>query len=188
MQATEMLQTRSTPLTLGDPPPPRAVLDRAFAAAVRAPDHGRLRPWRFVVIDGDARRAFGDVLAAAFRRREPEASPEMVERERAKPMRAPMTIVVAARLTPHPKVPEVEQVLAAGAAAQTLSLALYAEGFATSWKTGAPAYDDSVKQALGLEPGDAIVGFLYAGTPADPGPERPRPAASDYVRYWQPGS
>lgn len=188
MQAMEMLQTRSTPLVLGDPPPPRSVLDAALAAAVRAPDHGRLRPWRFIVIDGPQRAAFGNVLADALARREPGVPAEMVDRERAKPMRAPMTVVVAAKLVPHPKVPEVEQVLAAGAAAQTLSLALHAAGFATSWKTGASAYDDSVKAALGLEPGDAIVGFLYVGTPTDPGPERPRPPASDFVSYWQPSA
>jgi nitroreductase len=95
-------------------------------------------------------------------------------------------IVVAAKLMERPGIPAVEQILATGAAVQNLTLALHAQGYATAWKTGDPAYDSNVKTALGLDAADAIVAFLYVGSaaPASPVPARPRPPADDFVRHW----
>ena len=158
-----------------------------FASAVRAPDHGKLRPWRFVVIDSGARGAFGDVLAAHLHRAHPGLGPETLQRERQKAFRAPMIVVVAAHTTPGVKIPLIEQLLSAAAAAQAMLLAAVALGFSGVWKTGAPAYDDTVKSALGLGADDVIVGFLYLGSEA-PAAELAAPREwRDLVRHWQPG-
>jgi nitroreductase len=112
---------------------------------VHAPDHGRLRPWRFVVIDTAARAAFGDVLAAHLQRTHASLTEETLQRERQKAYRAPMIIVVAAHTTSGVKIPVIEQLLSAAAAAQAILLAAAALGFNGMWKTGAPAYDETVK-------------------------------------------
>jgi nitroreductase len=184
MDALQALTTRASPQALVAPAPDAATLERLFQAAIRAPDHARLRPWRFMIIEGAARETFGDVLASALRRREPDVPEAALVKERAKPLRAPLIVVVAARVREHRGVPEVEQVVAAGAAAQNLLLAAHALGFGGFWRTGAAAYDDTVKRALGLSPQDAIVGFVYLGTPSG---APASPIASDvapYVSRW----
>lgn len=183
----DVLKSRTTAKEITAPAPDADAIRQALEAAVAAPDHGRMRPWRFILIEGDARTAFGAVLAEALKRRKPDANALELEREAAKALRSPLIIVVAARLAARPGVPEVEQILSTGAAVQNLTLALHAQGYASAWKTGEPAYDPDVKAALGLEASDAIVGFIYVGTPAPvaPGlPPRPRPQADDFVRHW----
>jgi len=165
LDAIEALTTRASPAGLTAPAPDASALDAMLRAAVRAPDHGRLRPWRFIVIDGDARIALGDALAQALHAREPNAAEAAIAKERAKPLRAPLIIVVAAKLRKHRGVPAVEQIIAAGAAAQNILVAAHALGYGAFWRTGAAAYDDRVKRTLGLAPDDAIVGFVYVGTP-----------------------
>jgi nitroreductase len=163
MDAIEALNTRSTAKTYGEAAPSKEHLAIALHAAVRAPDHGRLRPWRFMLIEGDQRRKFGSLLAASALRRVPGLSEGDLQRERDKAMRAPMIILVACRAVPGTKVPVIEQILAAGAAAQNILLALHAQGYAAAWKTGEAAYDPEVKKALGLAVDDHLVGFIYAG-------------------------
>jgi len=163
----------------------RTSIRALLRAAMRAPDHGRLRPWRFILVDGDARNALGDVLAAALRRREPTVAEAAITKERSKPLRAPLIVVVAATLREHRGVPPVEQIVAAGAAAQNLLVAAHALGFGGFWRTGAPAYDDGVKRALGLRADDAIVGFLYLGTPSTALAPAPEPDVAAHVTHWQ---
>ncbi|HTU66895.1 MAG TPA: nitroreductase [Steroidobacteraceae bacterium] len=163
MELIEGLNSRATAKTYGADAPTKEHLAIALQAAVRAPDHGRLRPWRFMLIEGAQRRKFGELLAASAARRVPGLSEGDLQRERDKAMRAPLIIVVACRVVPGTKVPAVEQILAAGAAAQNLLLALHAQGYATAWKTGEAAYDAEVKKALGLAVDDHIIGFVYAG-------------------------
>jgi nitroreductase len=164
MQAIDALLSRRSARTLGPPAPDAAALDLIFASAARAPDHGRLRPWRFILIEGEGRTRFGELLAGHLHRSHPGASDEALQRERQKAFRAPLIVVVAACIVPHVKVPPVEQIITAGAAAQNMMLAARALGFNAMWKTGGPAYDETVKSALGLAAADAIVGFLYMGT------------------------
>src|SRR5262249_30003214 len=158
-------------------------LRQILEAGSRAPDHGRMQPWRFIVIAGEARDRLGDVLAAALQRRDPASPEAAIEHERKKPHRAPLVIVVAAVMAENPKGPSIEQVVAAGAAAQNIMLACHALGYGAFWRTGAPAYDPSVKAALGLRDSDAIIGFLHVGTIAVAG--KPKAADVDAVtRRW----
>lgn len=184
MDALECLLGRTSAGTLQAPAPDRAALDAMLQAAVRAPDHGRLRPWRFVLIQEDSLPRFGDLLAQSLRRRMPDAPAEVLERERAKALRAPLIVVVAAHIQPGHKIPEVEQRAATVAAAENIMLAAHAQGYGAVWKTGAPAYDPTVAQALGLDPASEIVGFLYVGTRKAELPSQPRPAATDFTTVW----
>ena len=185
MQVIDALVKRHSARALTAPAPDEGALELIFASAAAAPDHGRLRPWRFIVIQGDALGRFGDLLADQLRRQHPSSSEESLQRERQKARRAPMIVVVAAICTPGGKIPVIEQTLAAGAAAQNVMLAALALGFNSMWKTGAPAYDEQVKTALGLEAKDAIVGFLYVGTDASKPDTPPRPDWRDLVRHWE---
>ena len=164
MQAIDALLTRRSARALTEPAPDAGALELIFAAAARAPDHGRLRPWRFVLVRGGARERFGALLSEQLRRTHPQTSEESLQRERLKAFRAPLIIVVAAHCDSAVKIPVIEQTLSAGAAAHAMMLAAFALGFNAMWKTGAAAYDAADKEALGLEPADAIVGFLYVGT------------------------
>lgn len=185
MDALELLLGRDSALRLEAPGPDSAALDEIFRSALRAPDHGRLRPWRFVVIAEAQRERFGEVLAGALQRREPNAAPEAIARERQKALRAPVIVVVAAQLKASAKIPDVEQIVSAGAAAQNVMLAVHALGFGAMWRTGAPAYDPGVKQALGLDPNDAIIGFIYIGTRVGGASPLPRPVVEDFVTFWR---
>jgi nitroreductase len=168
MQAIDLLLTRRSARVLTEPAPDAAALDLILASAARAPDHGRLRPWRFVLVRESARARFGELLAQHLHRTHAQATEEILQRERSKALRAPLIVIVAARVASGVKIPAIEQVLSAGAAAQAMMLAAVALGFNAMWKTGTAAYDDLVKQSLGLEAADAIVGFLYLGTEVAP--------------------
>jgi nitroreductase len=183
MQAIDALMTRRSASALAEPAPDEAALQLIFASAVRAPDHGRLRPWRFIVIRGAARGRLGDLLAEHLRRSQPAATAESLARERDKAFRAPLVIVVAAHVNPAVKIPPIEQLLSAGAAAENIMLASAALGFNAMWKTGGAAYDATVREALGLGAGDAIAGFLYVGTEAGRA-SIPRGEWRDLVREW----
>lgn len=184
MDAMELLTRRYSATRLAEPGPDKNQLDAILSAALRAPDHGRLRPWRFIVIQGERRGAFGELLASTMKAREPNVSDAELAREREKAYRAPIVVVAAAHLQHGHKIPEVEQLLAGGAAAENVMLAAQAMGFGAMWKTGAPAYDPAVKRALGLEAEDAIVAFLYLGTAVGEPSPAARPTLDAHVTVW----
>jgi nitroreductase len=163
MDVLSALEARSSARKLTEPGPTREHLEQILRAGANAPDHGRLRPWRFVVISGAARNGLGEVMAQLLALKIPSANPEQLVSESNKALRAPTIIAVAARITAG-KIPEVEQVLSSGAAVENMFLAARALGYGVMWKTGDAAYDVRVKQFLGLEPRDHIVAFLYIGT------------------------
>lgn len=187
MDLIEGLSTRSTAKTYGADAPTQEHLAIALQAAVRAPDHGRLRPWRFMLVTGDQRRKFGELLAASAKRRTPGLSDGDLQRERDKALRAPMIIIVACRVVPGTKVPAIEQILAAGAATQNILLALHALGYAAAWKTGEAAYDTEVKKALGFAADDHLVGFVYAGGGAGASFAPGKPASVQDAMFEFPG-
>ena len=184
MQAIDALLQRRSAKALLEPAPDEGTLALIFASAVRAPDHGRLRPWRFIVIQGAGRARFGDLLAEHVRRSHGTVTEETLQRERQKAFRSPLIIVVAAICNPAVKIPVIEQTLSAGAAAHNIMLAALALGFNAMWKTGDAAYDDAVKAALGLERKDAIVGFLYVGTDASEPRVSPSRSWHDLIQHW----
>jgi nitroreductase len=167
-----------------DPAPSPEDLDVMLRAAVQAPDHGRLQPWRFITVQGDARLALGRVFAEALAERDPSASPAALEREAQKLTRAPLVIVVVCHPAENSKVPAIEQVVSAGAAAQNILLAAYQLGYGAMWRTGAHAYEPKVHTALGLDPADTIVGFVYVGTLQAPLPERTQVDPTPFVTQW----
>jgi nitroreductase len=184
MEALELLVGRESAMKLSSPGPDQDALEMMFQSALRAPDHGRLRPWRFVVVPEEKRERFGELMADCLRRQQPDAPADMLQRERDKAMRAPVIVVVAAAIQRGHKIPEVEQLVSAAAAAENIMLAARAQGFGAMWKTGAPAYDATVKQALGLDPDNDIVGFLYLGTQVGGGSPAARPVTKDLVSVW----
>lgn len=187
MDPIDFLGSRRSPALrgMGGPGPDDATLDRILRAAIRVPDHGMLAPWRIVVLRGPAKARYADAIADLYRRLFPDATDEQVLNERRKPLLAPITLAVVAKLKPGHKIPEYEQLLSGAAVCQTLLLAAHGAGFAATWLTGWPAYRPEVVELLGFDPAtDKIVGFVHIGTAALPAEDRPRPALSDVVSEW----
>jgi len=184
MDAIDALTQRVSGSDLVEPAPDELELHSILAAAMRAPDHGRLRPWRFTVLRGEARKRLGSLFAQAYRRRHPDATPAQSEKETHRPLRAPLVVVVGAKVARTSNIPAIEQILSAGAAAQNIMVAAFALGYGCAWKTGEAAYDPEIKAAFGLEPDDAIVGFLYLGTNSKPPPPSAPVDLADHVAEW----
>lgn len=182
MDVLEAILTRRSPGKLGDPGPNNEQLTRILEAAVHAPDHGRLSPWRFAVLRDARRQLLADALGELLTRKHADVTADMLATEKAKAFRAPVIVAVAAHTVSGHKVPEVEQLLAVGAAVQNMLLAAAALGFGALWKTGAAAYDADVKSALGFSANDQIVGFIYLGTAQSPAKPREFSVAS-HVRH-----
>lgn len=183
-EALTLLQQRNSASKLCEPAPSTEALEQAFAAAARAPDHARLRPWRFRVVAGDARQRLGEVYADAAARRRPDIGEAELEKFRKQPLRAPMVLVVSALIQEHPKVPAVEQRLSAGCAAYAFLLAMEAQGYAGIWRTGDHAFDPRVMSAMGMAENEEIIGFLYIGSRDGAGKPLPQLATSDFVETW----
>ena len=173
---------------LGEPGPDHATLLRMLASAVRVPDHGKLVPVRFIRLQGEARHALGDLLAARTLHLQPDAADAVVEKDRARFSHAPVIVTVVARLTPGHKVPEQEQLLTAGSVCFALLQAAQALGFGAQWLTGWMAYDDAVAATLGLSADERIAGFIHIGTPKMEAPERERPDPALLLTDWTPGA
>lgn len=172
--------------TMDGPGPTDADLRRILEAGMRVPDHGRLTPWRFIVIRGDARSKLGDRIAEIYRNRNPEAIDEQVEIERERLMRAPVVVAVVSRTVKEHKIPVWEQTLSSGAACQNLLVAALSMGYAAQWITEWYAYDPDFRAALGLAPDDQIAGYVYLGTESGKTEERARPNYDDIVSEWTP--
>ena len=173
---------------LGEPGPDHATLLRMLASAVRVPDHGKLVPFRFIRLQGEARHALGDLLAARTLHLQPDAADAVVEKDRARFSHAPVIVTVVARLTPGHKVPEQEQLLTAGSVCFALLQAAQALGYGAQWLTGWMAYDDAVAATLGLSADERIAGFIHIGTPKMEAPERERPDPALLLTDWTPGA
>ncbi|MBR9869617.1 MAG: nitroreductase [Gammaproteobacteria bacterium] len=178
---TQFLMERSSEPRLEAPAPPRDVVDLALQCAARAPDHALLRPWRYLVIEGQALAALGDLFAQSCGA---DASEKTRENARNAPLRAPMVIVGIASPKPHKKVPDVEQVMSAASGMSFLSLALSDAGYGIMWRSGAFAYDAAVRKGLGLSEDEIITGFLYTGTVSSRKPPVPRPSSGEFVEEW----
>ena len=176
---------------LTEPAPSDDQLTEMLRAAAAAPDHGELRPWRFILLRGEGKEAFGSVLAEAYLRRVQaaggEPQPAKLAKERTKLGRAPVVVVVGCVHVHDDKIPWEDQLGAAHAATQNLLLAATALGYGSMWRTGDPVSDVHVKRALGLTEHDAVVGFVYLGTPPEGGAKPPLdPSLEGLVVEWTP--
>jgi len=159
---------------------------RMLQAAVRVPDHGKLVPFRFLRIQGEARHALGEALLARALELDPHASAAALEKDRARFLHAPLIVTVIARLDADHKVPEQEQLLTAGCVCFTLLQAAQALGFGAQWLTGWAAYDATIRGILGVRAEEKIAGFIHIGTARIDAPERDRPDASALLSDWRP--
>ena len=156
-------------------PIPRSLIEKILAAGTQAPNHYKVRPWRFFVLTGSGLNRLGDVLAESLSSRNADLPPEALAKERTKPLRAPLIIAVGVEKPNEPKISEVENICAAAAACQNILLAAQSLGLAAIWRTGPAAIDPLVKKFLGMEEDQHLIAFLYIGYPAKPSalPERP---------------
>lgn len=183
LQALDM--RRSVPARhLGEPGPDPQTLARMLASAVRVPDHGKLVPFRFLRITGDARHTLGAFLAERSRQRDPNVADAQLEKDRQRFSHAPLVIVVVTRHTPSPKVPEQEQLMTAGCVCFALLQAAQAFGFGAQWLTAWMAFDPAVHAHLGLADNEGIAGFIHIGTPKTEAPERDRPDPAALLQDW----
>lgn len=165
------------------PGPTDAQLAAMLSAAMRVPDHGKLTPWRFVVVETSARPALATLLVDSYGKEKPLASKTEVEAMRNFALQAPSLVVLMAKLNPQSHIPIWEQELSVGAAAMQLLNAGHAMGFVGNWLTGWASYSAAVAAAL-CEEGERIAGFFFFGTAGKPLEDRIRPEAETVVRRW----
>ena len=184
METLEAIFTRNSVSSVRPDPIPGELVERLLFAAVQAPNHYHVRPWRFVVLQGAARQRLGDLMADILREAHPEVPPAGLDKERAKPLRAPLLIAVGVARADDPRESPTEDLCAAAAACENLLLAAHALGLAGMWRTGTAASDPRVKALLGLDPDQPLIAFLYIGYPNDTLPSRPpRPSFEDRVAF-----
>jgi nitroreductase len=171
---------------LGEPGPDAAQLEQLLTAAIRVPDHGKLAPWRLLLIRGEARARLGECLAEIHRRKEPDIADSALTKDRERYTFAPVIVAVVARIdAQHAKIPQQEQLLSAGCVAYNLLLGAQGLGFGAQWLTGWAAYDADVAALLGLSAQERIVAFVHIGTARETAPERTRSALADIVSEWR---
>ncbi len=172
------INSRRSMGNLDTPAPTRDQIESAIECAATAPDHKKLRPWRFIVTQGDARHELGNALVEAVKAKAlqdgEEVSEKTIKKTHTMPLRAPVIITVVTQMQAHKKVPPFEQMLSAGAAVQNLILALKAQGFSTVWRTGLLCNEPAVKAYFGVGPDDYVTAFVYTGTsPKDESARKP---------------
>jgi len=150
------------------------------------PDHGKLTPWRMILVRGEQRAPLGERLADIHAKADPDVAPAKLDKDRNRFAKAPLTVVVVAVVDEHhKKVPPIEQLMSAGCVAFSLLIGAQALGFSGQWLTGWAAYDETVAAVFELKPNERIIGFMHIGTPHEPSPERTRPLLADVVTEFR---
>ena len=183
MELFEAIHTRQSIGKVKPDSVPRELIEKLLSAAVQAPNHHKVRPWRFIVLTGAGRERLGEVMAASIKKRKPEVEELALNAERAKFLRAPLLIAVGVDKPVEAKVVELENICAAAAAAQNILLAAHGLGLAAHWRTGAAATDPDVKAFLGLQADQHLIAFLYIGYPLTEPVVRNRPSFEDRT-HW----
>ncbi|MGD0879421.1 MAG: nitroreductase [Anaerolineales bacterium] len=179
MEAMDAILTRRSITRVKSDPVPRKIIEKLLLAAVQAPNHYQVRPWRFVVLTGESREALGEVMAQSLKQQHPDLLEAALEKERAKPLRAPVMIAVGVEKPVDPRVLETENICAVAAAVENLLLAAHAEGLGAMWRTGPAAHDQQVNKFLGFQPGQEVLSFVYIGFPDMTPPVMERPSFED---------
>jgi nitroreductase len=185
MDTLQAILTRHSVAKVKSDPLAHDVIEKLLLAAVQAPNHYRVRPWRFVVLTGESRAALGDVMAQSLKQQHPEMPEEGMKKERAKPLRAPVLIAVGVDKSNDPRVLEIENICSVAAAVENLLIAAHAEDLGAMWRTGPAARDPRVKQFLGLEPDQLLLGFVYIGYSDLEGPVVERPSFEDRTVWME---
>jgi nitroreductase len=184
-ELTELLAKRVSHAQLQEPAPSPELLEQLLAVSLGVPDHLQLRPWRFLTIRGDARFKLGELFASAQLLKQADCSQEQVDKLKSRALRAPLIVVGICKGLSHEKVPELEQQLSTGCVLHNLGLALYSMGYGAIWRTGSLAHDATIRQGLGLNDEESIVGYLYIGTPCGDGKTLKPLAIADYLQHWE---
>ena len=185
METLEALLTRNSVTSLSEPIPTQEEMEVVFQAALRAPDHAWLRPWKFIQVTGEGRKKLGDAFVQTATAGNEELSEVLVEKAKNAPFRAPMVLVLIADIKEHPKVPEIEQIISTGAAAQNMLLALHDLGYAGVWRTGSMAFNSEITKYMELPEKNRVIGYLYVGTPNGRIKEIPSLDTKEFVTYWK---
>jgi len=184
MDALTALHSRTSVPRVSGPVPSDAAVQALFQAALRAPDHGQLRPWRFLRIEGDSLQRLADLFAGAALAENPSLTEDEVQSARGKALRAPLVIASISCAAEHPKIPVLEQDMAAACATHAMLLAAHALGIGAVWRTGPFAVHPAVRDGLGLAAHEKLIAFLYVGHPDVP-PREPRELlVADFVQNW----
>ena len=184
MDAITALHSRVSTNLLCEPAPTKEQLENIFKAGLRACDHRNLTPWKFIVIEGESRNRFGDLMVEVKTAMEGKPlDSSLAEKIKSKPLRAPTIVVVVANITLHPKVPESEQLYSAAASAQMMMVAAHAQGVGAIWRSGCMMFRPEMRAGLNLGKQDQIVGFIYLGTPTIVKP-LPELNSSKFIEYW----
>ncbi|MBB1487104.1 nitroreductase family protein [Oceanospirillum sediminis] len=185
MKTEDLLLQRNSHPKLGGEVPDPEIMEFLYQAALRAPDHGNLRPWQFVEFTGEGRDKLGQLFCDSLLSEQPDADEAAQRKRRNMPLRAPVVIAVIAKVvSDHPKVPVIEQVISAGTAAQNILLAAHAKGLGAMWRTGDVAFESTVAEGLGLSGDDVITGFIYLGEIEGRTKPVPEHNSDDFVQRW----
>lgn len=184
----DMLLSRASTDVLQEPAPCGEQLELILSTALRAPDHGKLRPWRYIIVEGDARSAFAREVVAALQRRTPDLADEKKQKVFKRFSQAPALIILGMALRDGHKIPLSEQMMAVAAGAMNILNSLHAEGFGGVWVSGAYCEDPALICRLGLGPTGKLAGVLMVGTPRGPEKRVRRPDIKNYMAYWHEGS
>ncbi|UMM63721.1 nitroreductase family protein [Aristophania vespae] len=183
----DMLLSRMSTDSLQEPAPNGEMLELILATALRAPDHGKLRPWRYIIVEGEARIAFAQEVIAALKRKVPDLPEEKTNKIISRFSAAPALIALGIHLRPNHKIPELEQIMTSAAGAMNILNGLHAQGFGGLWVSGAYCDEPELMHKLGLSSTDQLAGILLVGTPSNDLKKPRRPNIKDYVAYWQEG-
>ncbi len=185
MDVMDAIHSRKSVGKFAQRPVDREQIEQLLDAGVQAPNHYKVRPWRFVVLSGQARERLGEVMAEVFHRRFPTVDPAALQKERGKPLRSPVIIAVGVDAPSEPKVLEIENICAVAAACENILLAAHAMGLGGKWRTGGPARDPDIKDFLGFSPEQHLIAFLYIGYPEVDVEPAARPGFEDRTRWME---
>jgi nitroreductase len=185
MDTLEVIKTRHSVGKVKADALPRDLIEKLLDAGNDAPNHHKVRPWRFVVLTGGGRNKLGDVMAASQSNRQPDLPPETFDKTRGLPLRAPAVIAVGVDKPTETRIIEMENHAAASAACQNILLAAHALGLGAIWRTGEWARDAKVKEFLGFAADQHIAGFIYVGYPEAAGEYPPRPSFEDRTVWME---
>ena len=184
MDAMTNLLTRNSPRELTTPIPSKDEMHEIYQAALRAPDHAWLRPSRFIEVTGEGLNKLSEIFTEFASRELQDVTSLQMEKYQSAPFRAPMIIILTTKITEHPKVPKVEQMLSTATAAENILLALHAKKYAGIWRTGKFAFNKKIAEYLDLTADHEVIGYLYVGTPTGTNKKIPQLDIENFVTRW----